>query len=167
MNWRFPLHAHIAQGGELIAPGARFGGVDLRHQDLLARIGLEYFLAHGIEEGGAAVVGEGRIGAGAVDAEDEGLVFDGAGLEEADPVLAALVGPVGDNDDQLSAGAGRRAEELREAEVVADEGGDVDAFPLEGFVYVAGGIMDVLSRRRERLHLAIADELRTLRGERD
>ena len=64
-----------------------------------------------------------RIGAGSIDSDDVGLVFNGACFEQGDPVFDARGGPVSENDEEFGNGSGE-AEDFWEAEVVADEGGE-------------------------------------------
>lgn len=64
------------------------------------------------------------VAAGAVDGEDECLVFDCASDGECSPVLLACVGPVCADGEDVCAALHGDAEEFGESEVVADDGGD-------------------------------------------
>lgn len=91
---------------------------------MLAVVGFGEDVAPGVDGEGAAEVVEMGVFAAAVDAQDDGLVFDGAGDEEGAPVFASACGPVGDDGEDRGSLGEAGAEEFGEAEVVADGGAD-------------------------------------------
>ena len=81
---------------------------------------------HGEIDGGIAGVAQPAAFADAVDAGDVAEVLDRARAQERAPVLAARLGPVGDEGEEVRV-LGREAEGLGEAQVVADERRDAHA----------------------------------------
>ncbi len=100
----------------------------------------------------------------AVDAHDERLVLDRAGLQQRAPVVATRRGPVGDDD--VAVGVERDGPELvGEAQVVADEQRAADALDLDGDALVTRGVLLVLAAVAEGMDLAVARDRTVGRGE--
>ena len=121
----------VFEGGELAAPVANDDGIELGADDafLLGSIGDDDTMR--IDDEAAAGVGELGVGTATVDADDIGEVFDGAGLQQRDPVLDAFHRPGGDVDEHFGSGADGAAGEFGETEIVADERGNAQPLPFE------------------------------------
>ncbi len=148
----------VAEGGEAEAPLVEGGDGEPGGEDGGVFAGVEEDFAQWIEDEAASGVGMGWVLAAAVDADDEGLVFDGAGAEEGDPMVDAGGGPIGDDGEELGPAADGLAEGLGEAEVVADQGGDLEFLPGKEGDLVAGGIMEVFAAEGEGMEFGEASE---------
>ena len=115
-------------------------------------------VALGADGDGATGVGQVGVGARAVDSEDEGLVLDGSGDREGAPVVLAGAGPVGAEGEDLSALFESPAEELREAQVVADRRANGEVVPGVGEDFLAGGEEFGLAAEGERVDFAVLTE---------
>ena len=88
-------------------------------------------LAARIDDDAASRIGPGGIRGGAVDADDAGEIFHGAGAQQRQPVFDPHRRPTGDDHEQLGSRAHAAAEKFRKAQVVTDQRADFPALPLE------------------------------------
>lgn len=153
---------HLPPGGKAGAPIADGGGVNADGEQGFARfVGREFRedVAHRTDGDGSAAIAETTgglgVGADAVDAEDVGLVLDGSRDQERSPVMLAGFGPAGAESEELGAGGEPAAEELGEAEVIADGGRDLDIPPLIHDRIAACAEVAVLAGGRKRIALGV------------
>ena len=111
-----------------------------------------------VEEAGVPAVGVALGLADPVDAEHPGLAVHGARRKQGAPGFGAPGGPVGDDDEEVGR-LGGRAEELREAEVITDQGRDPDALDLDRRELVARLVVLGLAGEREGVDLAVMEDL--------
>ena len=146
----------VFEGGEILAPTANDFGIDFGGDDFFGGTGIGEDVAVGIDDEGAAGIDEFGIGAGAIDADNVGEVFDGAGLEERDPMLFAFVGPVGDDDIHFRALADGRAKNFGEAKVVTNERRDFEGVPFEEVDRLAAVVMIEFFAESEGMDFGVA-----------
>ncbi len=111
-------------------------------------------LAHRVDDGAVARVGEVATAADPVGGDDVGLVLDRSGPHQGLPVVAPGLGPVGDAHVHVGVG-GHGPPLVGEAQVVADEQRESQALDLDGDVLAAGGEPVVLAAVAEAVDLAV------------
>ena len=85
-------------------------------------------------------IGELRIFADLIHANNIGQVFDGAGLEEGEPVLLPFGRPVGNDDKKIRSLSDGGAENLWKAKIVTDKRRDGESVPVESHNLTAGRV---------------------------
>lgn len=148
----------VLERGELGAPVADDLWIDPGTDHAFLLGGVSDDDAVGIDDEAATGVGELRIGAATVHPDDVGQVFDGAGLQQRDPMLDAFGRPRGDVDEYFGTGTHGVTGELGEAQVVADERGDAQALPLKHTDALARRVRLILAAHAEGVVLGVTGQ---------
>lgn len=164
-SWGEEIGAAVAQGRELSAPGSGGFGGDGGAEEGGGRTRFGDDFTVGIDNGAGSSVVEMGVGTAPVETEHEGLVLDGPGAEQDGFMLLAAVGPVGDDAEEVGPGGGGGAEEFREAEVIADDGGDRESVPREGDDFRARSEGLGFASRGEGVDFPVAGEEGAVGGE--
>src|SRR6185437_1436394 len=160
------LLACIAQRGKRLTPIEQRLKRQLPADDVFDRSRIGDLAGLGAEDQAAAAVEEIGIFSAAIDADDIGEVFDGAGLKQRHPVFIAHDRPACDVDQNLRALLCCRTKQLGKTQVIADERSDLESLPFEKDNLIARLEMLGFSAEREGLKLLITDG-RPAIGERD
>src|SRR6478672_250919 len=161
-NYIAPSDAQVSEERVPSADVGDAGRVDGDETKAGRRRRLRHRIAPRVPGDRPAVVGDVAAAPDPVHGDDVRLVLDRAGTGQGVPVETAGGGPVCDEDEGVDV-AGDGAEELRKAEVVADEGGDANALDRDDHRRVARRVVLVLTGEREQLLLAVGGDDRSRR----
>lgn len=86
--------------------------------------------AMGIDDEASSRVGMVGVFTTAVDANDPCLIFNGAGLEESDPVVDSFDGPIGNDGKYIRSRCDAFSKEFGKSEIVTDGRANIDAITI-------------------------------------
>src|SRR5919199_2080424 len=157
----------VPEHGKALAHARDLGQVDCcgEHHLFLAR--LRQRDAPRVDHGGVAAEVIPPLRAGGVGRHHEALVLDRAGTHENLPVLQARMRPLGGQEHQQRSIVHQAAEQLGEAQVVADGQARPSPRSAANHNLVARGDETVLVHDRERVELLIAGHEPALRAHQD